>query len=40
MAKRRSMPEEVAALVAFIATHEAAFICGSLVGINGAQAVA
>ena len=33
-------PEEVAALVAFLASDEAAFMCGSLVEITGAQAVA
>lgn len=32
--------EEVAALVAFLASDEAAFMCGSLVEITGAQAVA
>jgi 2-hydroxycyclohexanecarboxyl-CoA dehydrogenase len=33
-------PEEVAALVAFLASDEAQFMCGSLVEITGAQAVA
>ena len=37
---RIGKPEEVAALVAFIASDEAAFMCGSLVEITGAQAVA
>ncbi|MFT4183173.1 MAG: SDR family NAD(P)-dependent oxidoreductase [Rhizobium sp.] len=37
---RIGKPEEVAALVAFLASDEAAFICGSLVEITGAQAVA
>lgn len=37
---RIGTPEEVAALVAFLASDEAAFICGSLVEITGAQAVA
>lgn len=37
---RIGKPEEVAALVAFLASTEAAFICGSLVEISGAQAVA
>jgi 2-hydroxycyclohexanecarboxyl-CoA dehydrogenase len=32
--------EEVAALVAFLASDEAPFICGSVVEITGAQAVA
>ncbi|WP_065375775.1 SDR family NAD(P)-dependent oxidoreductase [Ensifer adhaerens] len=36
---RIGKPEEVAALVAFLASEEAAFICGSLVEITGAQAV-
>jgi len=36
---RIGRPEEVAALVAFLASEEAAFICGSLVEITGAQAV-
>lgn len=31
---------EVVALVAFLASDEAAFMCGSLVEITGAQAVA
>ena len=31
---------EVAALVAFLASEEAPFMCGSLVEITGAQAVA
>ena len=33
-------PEHVVALVAFLASEEAPFICGSLVEIAGAQAVA
>jgi NAD(P)-dependent dehydrogenase (short-subunit alcohol dehydrogenase family) len=37
---RSGKPEEVAALVAFLASEEAAFMCGSLVEITGAQAVA
>ena len=37
---RIGQPEEVAALVAFLASDEAAFMCGSLVEITGAQAVA
>lgn len=37
---RVGRPEEVAALVAFLASDEAAFMCGSLVEITGAQAVA
>ncbi|MGO8330508.1 SDR family oxidoreductase, partial [Rhizobium ruizarguesonis] len=37
---RIGRPEEVAALVDFLASDEAAFMCGSLVEINGAQAVA
>ncbi|MBP2236491.1 NAD(P)-dependent dehydrogenase (short-subunit alcohol dehydrogenase family) [Sinorhizobium kostiense] len=37
---RIGKPEEVAALVAFLASDEARFICGSLVEITGAQAVA
>lgn len=37
---RIGKPEEVAALVAFLASDEAPFICGSLVEITGAQAVA
>lgn len=37
---RVGRPEEVAALVAFLASEEAAFMCGSLVEITGAQAVA
>ncbi len=37
---RIGTPEEVAALVAFLASDEAAFMCGSLVEITGAQAVA
>lgn len=36
---RIGKPEEVAALVAFLASDEAAFMCGSLVEITGAQAV-
>lgn len=37
---RIGKPEEIAALVAFLASDEAAFMCGSLVEITGAQAVA
>ncbi|MGY5808681.1 SDR family NAD(P)-dependent oxidoreductase [Rhizobium sp. LEGMi198b] len=37
---RIGRPEEVAALVAFLASNEAEFMCGSLVEITGAQAVA
>lgn len=37
---RVGKPEEVAALIAFLASDEAAFMCGSLVEITGAQAVA
>ncbi|ULJ75746.1 SDR family NAD(P)-dependent oxidoreductase [Rhizobium gallicum] len=37
---RIGKPEEVAALVTFLASDEAAFMCGSLVEITGAQAVA
>ncbi|MEX2693170.1 SDR family NAD(P)-dependent oxidoreductase [Rhizobium mongolense] len=37
---RIGKPDEVAALVAFLASDEAAFMCGSLVEITGAQAVA
>jgi len=37
---RIGRPEEVAALVAFLASDEAAYMCGSLVEITGAQAVA
>lgn len=37
---RIGQPEEVAALVAFLASDEAPFICGSVVEITGAQAVA
>lgn len=37
---RIGRPEEVAALVAFLASDEAAFMCGSLVEITGAQPVA
>ncbi len=37
---RIGRPEDVAALVAFLASEEAAFMCGSLVEITGAQAVA
>lgn len=36
---RIGKPDEVAALVAFLASDEAAFMCGSLVEITGAQAV-
>lgn len=37
---RIGKPDEVAALVAFLMSDEAAFMCGSLVEITGAQAVA
>ena len=37
---RVGRPEEIAALVAFLASDEAPFLCGSLVEITGAQAVA
>jgi 2-hydroxycyclohexanecarboxyl-CoA dehydrogenase len=37
---RVGKPEEIAALVAFLASEEAPFMCGSLVEITGAQAVA
>lgn len=37
---RIGKPEEVAALVAFLASDEAAYMCGSLVEITGAQPVA
>jgi 2-hydroxycyclohexanecarboxyl-CoA dehydrogenase len=37
---RIGQPEEVAALVAFLASDEAPYICGSVVEITGAQAVA
>lgn len=37
---RIGKPEEVAALVAFLASDDAAFMCGSLVEITGAQPVA
>ena len=37
---RIGKPEDVAALVAFLASEEAPFICGSLVEITVAQAVA
>jgi 2-hydroxycyclohexanecarboxyl-CoA dehydrogenase len=37
---RIGKPEEVAALVAFLASREAEFMCGSLVEITGAQPVA
>ncbi len=36
---RIGRPEEVAALVAFLASDEAPFICGAIVEITGAQAV-
>lgn len=36
---RLGQPEEVAALVAFLASDEAQYICGSVVEITGAQAV-
>ncbi|EOQ70883.1 SDR family NAD(P)-dependent oxidoreductase [Acinetobacter pittii] len=37
---RIGKPEEVAALIAFLASNEAAFTCGACVEITGAQAVA
>lgn len=37
---RVGKPEEIAALVAFIASNEAPYMCGSLIEITGAQAVA
>jgi NAD(P)-dependent dehydrogenase (short-subunit alcohol dehydrogenase family) len=37
---RIGKPEEVAALVAFLASDEAPYICGSIIEITGAQAVA
>ncbi len=37
---RIGRPEEVAALIAFLASDEAEFVCGSCVEITGAQAVA
>jgi 2-hydroxycyclohexanecarboxyl-CoA dehydrogenase len=37
---RVGRPDEVAALVAFLASEEAAFMCGSLIEITGAQPVA
>lgn len=37
---RVGTPEEVAALVAFLASDEAPYMCGSVVEINKAQAVA
>ena len=33
-------PEEIAALVAFLASDEAAYMCGSVIEITGAQPVA
>lgn len=33
-------PEEIAALIAFLASEEASYLCGSVVEITGAQAVA
>ena len=39
-AGRIGQPAEVAALVAFLASDEAPFICGAAVEITGAQAVA
>ena len=36
---RLGRPDEVAALVAFLASDEAAYMCGSVVEITGAQAV-
>lgn len=37
---RIGKPEEIAAVVAFLASEEAQFMCGSLIEITGAQAVA
>jgi 2-hydroxycyclohexanecarboxyl-CoA dehydrogenase len=37
---RVGKPEEIAALVAFLASEEAPYMCGSLIEITGAQAVA
>jgi 2-hydroxycyclohexanecarboxyl-CoA dehydrogenase len=37
---RIGQPQEIAAVVAFLASEEAQFMCGSLVEITGAQAVA
>ena len=37
---RLGKPEEIAALVAFLASDEAPYICGSVIEITGAQAVA
>lgn len=37
---RIGKPEEIAALVAFLASQEAPYICGSVIEITGAQAVA
>ena len=37
---RVGMPEEIAALVAFLASDEAPYLCGAAVEITGAQAVA
>lgn len=37
---RIGKPEEIAALVAFLASEEAPYICGSVIEITGAQAVA
>ena len=37
---RIGKPEEIAALVAFLASDEAPYICGSVIEITGAQAVA
>lgn len=37
---RVGKPEEIAALVAFLASDEAPYMCGSLIEITGAQAVA
>lgn len=36
--KRAGMPEEVASLVSFLASDEAAYISGQIIGINGAMA--
>jgi 3-oxoacyl-[acyl-carrier protein] reductase len=36
--KRAGQPEEVADLVAFLASERAAYISGQIIGINGAMA--
>jgi 3-oxoacyl-[acyl-carrier protein] reductase len=36
--QRAGTPEEVASLVAFLCTPEAAYISGQIIGINGAMA--